>query len=449
MSEISLQNGMEMRQGLTQAMLQNLGILQAPVVELRQMVSQAVSMNPVLEEAPESDEDSRIEEWEDDEWGGDIDFSRRDREMEKHDFLINSLVAQERLSDYLMTQLVTSAIDQKLKQATEYLIGSLDVRGFLESSLEELAEASGLPLALLKKGLTLLRSFDPPGVGAFDLKDCLKLQLEREGLGESNAMLIVSSCLEDLARRRYDRIGEHLSLSLEEVEQAAAAIARLNPDPGSAFDTGENRDILPDLEIMEREGEWTVRLARGSEPLLKLNDVYKETLAGAGSDHEVRSYLKRCFQEARQLIQALDMRRETLLKLGAFLLERQKSFFLYGPEYLQPLGMTEAADVLGVHPATISRAVAGKYVKCAQGVYELRFFFSSGYRNEKGVEVSSHAVRETIARLVAGEDASSPLSDSDIAEKLGDMGLTVARRTVAKYREQMNIPPSSQRRKRF
>lgn len=453
MSDIALENGMEMRQGPGMAMLQNLNILQAPSLELRQMISQSLATNPVLEAASDfesldsSPESDSVGEREEDGW---TEYSSGESApiAGNRDFYLDSLVEQESLADHLRSQLLTSGLEERASEAVDFLIGSLDRRGYLDSSLEELSSYSGFSVKELKAALDELKTYDPAGVGACDLRESLLFQLEEQGSKGSVEYRVVSLGLEDLARHRYETLAERLSLPVEEVVEAAQRIALLSPDPGSPFDREINRTVTPDIEIGENEeGELTIHLTRGNVPVLSLNSEYKQILAEAPLRSELHNYLKKSFQDARQLISALELRQETLMKLAQFLVLKQVEFFLYGMKYLKPLGMNEAADALGVHATTISRAVSGKYLLCDHGLFELRHFFSSGYQNESGEQVSAHAVREVISRLVLEENSKKPLSDSEIAMRLKEAGLSVARRTVAKYREQLKILPASLRKR--
>lgn len=451
MSDIALENGMEMRQGPGMAMLQNLNILQAPSLELRQMISQSLATNPVLEAAsdfesldfsPESDLSGEMEA---EDWG---EYSSAESApvVGNRDFYLDSLVEQESLADHLRSQLLTSGLGERSRDAVDFIIGSLDRRGYLDSSLEDLSSYSGFSIKELRSAINELKTYDPAGVGARDLRESLLYQLEVQGRKDSVEYRMVSLGLEDLARHRYETLAETLSLPVEEVVEAARQIALLSPDPGAPFDREINRTVIPDIEIGENEeGELTIHLTRGNVPVLSLNSEYKQILAEAPLRSELHSYLKKSFQEARQLISALELRQETLMKLAQFLVLKQEEFFLYGTKCLKPLGMNEAAEALGVHTTTISRAVSGKYLLCEHGLFELRHFFSSGYQNESGEQISAHAVREVISRLVQEENSKKPLSDSEIAMKLKDEGLSVARRTVAKYREQLKILPASLR----
>lgn len=445
MTEASIYGGMEQRQALSQTMQKNLQILQASSAELRHLISTELDSNPVLEEANfdyfSSDD---FDEWEDITSGG------SDHEAGvRYDFLMNSLVSPETLNEYLLSQIHTSELEPDEIQAVEYLIGSLDNRGYLDAGLDELSEASGLPEPLLEKGLQILRGFDPPGVGALNLRDSLLIQLERSGEKCTLAWHIINDTLEVLAQRRYDVIAEQFDCTTEDVHAAAERISQLNPNPGAPFGNDQNKTISPDVEVWEEEsaGGFEICLTKGTLPILKLNDGYKETLAESSDRPEVRKYLKGCFQEARQLMQAIEMRQHTLQKLAAFIVQKETDFFRHGRAHLKPLVMNEAAEALDVHPATISRAVSGKYLLCKHGLYEFRFFFSSGFETDSGESVSSHAVREAIAALVKGENQSKPLSDNKLSEELKKQGLTVARRTVAKYREQLKILPARFRKK--
>lgn len=438
MVEPSLHGGMEQRQSLSMAMQKNLQILQASSAELRHIIAGAIEANPVLEDEIY---DYLPEEAVDD-WGETISGGSDDESGIRHDFLMDVQVLPETLPQYLLSQVHTSELNPDIVAALEYLIGSLDDRGFFDTSLQELSEVSGISLSCLEKGLKVLRALDPPGVGAFSLQDSLLIQLDRAGEQGSLAYRIIEGYLDDLAKRKYDSISAGLDVTVPEIKEAAERISHLDPDPGAPYAFDSNQTVSPDIEVTERDGVLEASLLKGNLPVLRLSDEYKETMAESADQPEVRRYLKNCFLEGRQLIQAIELRQQTLLKLAGYIVRKEEDFFRFGKEYLKPLGMNEVAEYLGVHPATVSRAVSGKYLLCRYGMYELRFFFSSGYENESGEEVSSHAVREAISQLVRNEDSAHPLSDSQLAGELKKKGLTVARRTVAKYREQLKILPA-------
>ncbi len=268
------------------------------------------------------------------------------------------------------------------------------------------------------------------------------IQLHRAGRGRSLEYRIVDDHLDDLARKHYPQIARALKVSTGQVSEAAGHIATLDPSPGAGFDPSANPHIIPDLAFERDEaGTWTAVLTNEYLPRLRLNDGYKDMLGTTG-DGKLRTYLRNQLRDGRTLIHALDQRQETILAIGEQILARQTDFLERGPRALKPLTMNEIAEVIGVHPTTVSRAVAGKYVRTPHGVMEMRRFFASGYRTAGGGEVSNAGVREAVQDLVDAEDSHKPLSDAAIEKLLKKRGLKVARRTVAKYREQLGILPS-------
>jgi len=253
---------------------------------------------------------------------------------------------------------------------------------------------------------------------------------------------IVDQYLHDLAQKKFPQIAKELNTSTERITEAAESIATLTPDPGASYDPTANPYILPDVFIEKNKlGEWTVRLSNEHIPTITINDEYKDLMASS-TDKTARTFLKNNIREGKNLIKAVSLRQDTLMKISEQLLLRQTEFFEKGISYLKPLTMTDIAEVIEVHPATISRAVAGKYAQTPQGLIELRTFFTSGFETKDGTQLSNSSVKETIQQLIQNEPAEKPLSDSKLEKLLKEKGLKVARRTIAKYREQLGILPS-------
>jgi len=402
------------------------------------------------EESPNSSSDSQPQA-----------YSSDDAERRQHFF--DSLVAAPSLHEHLAAQASLADLSPAQQRALDYLIGALDERGFLTQSLEDAALQSGFALSDITAAASTLRSFDPPGIGAHTLAECLLLQLRRanadydfpENHGEETeanralAARIVAEHFELLTHRRISELVRTLGASPEAVQRAISLIGRLDTAPGRRFAEDNNRIVEPDIEIWrDSDGLWQLTLNRRYIPRLRISTTYRDLIAkGSLADNE-RDYLRERIRTGRALIDAIDQRQHTLERLARELLALQLDFFEHGPAHLKPLTMTALAERLGVHETTVSRAAANKFIKTPHGLFPLRYFFTTGYQDESGATVANTSVKEWIADLIASENPAAPLSDQAIVEKLRTRGLHLARRTVTKYREALNIPPSNTRKRR-
>jgi RNA polymerase sigma-54 factor len=347
------------------------------------------------------------------------------------------------LQQHLRQQLDFSMVEPDVREAAAALLGNLDERGFLDLPAHELGRRLDIKPAVMKKALKLIQSFDPPGVGAAGVVESLLLQLERGGGRDTIEYRIVRDHLEDLARKRHPQIARALGTSIERVVDAAARIGRLTLNPGGDFNPAGNPYVQPDVIIeFNEEGGLDARLTGENLPSLRINDYYKDMIGKNGLDAKSRQFLRDQIRDGRSLIRAISLRQETILAIAHKLIAHQGDFFKKGPRFLRPLTMNEIADELGMHATTVSRAVAGKYLLSPQGLTEMRAFFATGYQTQDGAEVSNAGVREAIQQLVAAENPAKPLSDEALMKALSAQGLKVARRTIAKYREQLGILPS-------
>ena len=441
-------------------MRKSLEILQASTLELTQIITQALETNPVLEDAtesisldaegPENDEADSLEYLNetDDDWrdsrileGRVAQWTGEDEERRQH--LYESIVAPVTLQQHLQQQLDLSMVDPAVREAAQAILGNLDERGFLDLPAKDLGIRLGIKPAYLKAALRLVQAFDPAGVGAANITESLLLQLERKGGTETIEYKVVRDHLEDLARKRHPQIAKALGTSIERITEAASRIGRLTPNPGGDFNPSGNPYIQPDV-IIERDedGSLLARLTGENLPDLRINDFYKDMLGKDGVNAKARQFLRDQIRDGRSLIRSISLRQETILAIAHKLIAHQADFFNKGPRHLRPLTMNEIADELGMHATTVSRAVAGKYLQTPQGLMEMRSFFATGYQTRDGEEVSNTGVREAIQQLVAAENPAKPLSDEALMKALAKQGIKVARRTVAKYREQLNILPS-------
>jgi RNA polymerase sigma-54 factor len=448
---------MAQQQMLSPQMRQSLEILQATALELQQLVRQEIETNPVLEEEVPEEEtpaEEPVEEDEDDseelrqleeDWS---DYSAEGAqnvdaatEARRRQFL-EGVTPPETLAHHLETQLSRLALDPVQRRIATLLVGNLDEDGYLAATPEEVADEAGAETAEVIEVLHSLQTLDPPGVGARDLSECLRLQLARRGEGQSVAARVADGQLELLGRKKFAEIASALRVSQDEVREAGALIASLNPKPGRAF-AGEVAQVLAPDVIIERVGEeFAVSLVRDSVPQLRISRTYRDLLGEAAGGAEVRSYLRDKIRGGKFLIKSIQQRQQTILAIAREIAARQRAFLEEGVSALAPMTMAQVAEAVGVHETTVSRAIAGKTVATPQGVFEMKFFFTGGYRAADGAAVSSTSVKDVIAALIRGEDPLKPLSDQQIVQKLAADGLAVARRTVAKYREALGILPS-------
>lgn len=445
-------------------MRQSLEVLQASTMELSQLINQVAEMNPTLEVGEETEQlDDHVEpdaehdlenlsEF-DDTWREDQILTHGNNQSsgmddELRDFLYNSIVAPKTLQQHLVDQLNQSAVDDDKHAAAEHLIGCINNTGFLDESLDNLVTASPFSLKQLRSAQSLIQGFDPAGVAVENLTESLLLQLQLSGRGNSLESRIVDQHLTDLARHKFSDIARVLGVTQEAVVEAADNIGELNPDPGAAFDSTSNPHVLPDLEMRQDiSGEYYAHLTNEYLPSLRINNHYKDLLAKLNEDPKARKYLRENIHEGRQIMNAVSQRQETLLKIGTEVIIRQPDFLKHGRGKLRPMTMHDIAEKIGVHAATISRAVSGKYILTPHGLMELRAFFASGYTTKQGTAISNTGVRDAIQNLVNDEDTTKPLSDTAIEKKLKAMGIKVARRTIAKYRDQLGILPSHLRKR--
>lgn len=468
MGESGMQQHLSQRIVAGVGMQRRLSILQATGMELEHMVRQIVETNPVLDMQMVDDTLSidhidrldRADIMDDDadsdrEWGDDSLAGEESDLPRPSDYYYESLVAPETLSSHLRGQIAHSSLPEEVEKAAYIMVDSLDDRGFFEEDPEFIMERYGIATDAGKLALESIRDMDPVGIGARDMRESLLIQMPREGETDSLAFKLVESCWEELSKHRYEDAALRLGVDLSDVRTALDTIRRLNPDPGAAFRSEANPYIAADIVVERNDvGEWDIRLTGDGVPVLSMNDDYKEILAESSGDASLRDYLKKAFADARELMNDLASRQETLLKLSWILVLRQKEYFERGTKGLKPLGMESVAEEMGVSVSTVSRAVSGKYLLSPWGYKELRSFFSSGVDVEgappesliKGDSLAQEAVQALILDLIREEDSSAPLSDAAIADKLArEHGVKIARRTVAKYRDLMKILPASLR----
>lgn len=443
-------------------MRQGLELLQASSLELSQLVQQALVTNPVLEQESldtpleeeviaEAENDPEVLSNLDDDYRESMICESRSTtpsiSQETRDFLYNSIVAPKTLQQHLLNQLSLAGKAPALHHAVETIIGTLDDRGFLTESLEDIAMREQISSPLLLSAKAVVQGFTPNGVGASDIKESLLIQLNKRGLHSELAEKIIEEHLRDLAQNKIPEISKTLKTTHEAVVEVLQHVSKLCLNPGSEFDPTHNPQIQPDIIVSNtRDGVLQAHLTGAYLPKLSISSNYKDILSSS-PDSEVRKFLKDNIRDGRVFIKSLGQRQQTLLNITEVLMEKQKEFFKIGPKGLKPLTMNQLAELIEVHPTTVSRACTAKYVLCPQGIFELRYFFTSGVENSEGEGVSNTSIRNSIKELIDNENPKKTYSDSNIVTLLKEDGVTIARRTVAKYRDQLGIPPSNLRKK--
>ncbi|GAB5561103.1 MAG: RNA polymerase factor sigma-54 [Synoicihabitans sp.] len=459
----------------------SLKILQVAALDLRTVIQEELQGNPTLEELPmegvsldrETSESAAETSGADDGSNGsdELDFSKEfeiltklDQDWrdymanaggntpqsseadEKRQHFFDSLVSETSLQEHLMSQAEMSDMAPKELEAMEFLVGSLDDRGFLTQSISDIALQTALPLDAVQAAHALLQSFEPAGIGAKDLQECLLLQLIAKGRGESLAARIVRNQFALLIRRRIPDIARKSAAQVEDVQLAVEEIGTLDPAPGRKFAEDSNRVVVPDVTV-ERDGdEWRISLNNDYIPRLRISNTYKEMIAKGSLSRQERDYVRERMRSGRFLINSIEQRQQTIERITREIIKVQEPFFEEGVSKLQPLTMTQIADTVGVHETTVSRAIANKYIRTPHGVFDFKFFFTPGYQSEEGKSVSNTSVKEMINDLISLEDKSRPHSDQELVTKLQEKGIKIARRTVAKYREELGLLPSNLRR---
>jgi RNA polymerase sigma-54 factor len=455
---------MEQRLMQSPQMIQAMQILQLSTLELEERIEQELTENPFLEvkEAGQEEEkaegeptgpslETMLEELERYERDAPPRTRVSSEEADKKLEAMNNTPAQyHSLGDALLDQIALAGFDARARAIAEFLVYSLDDRGYLSEPLEKLVEASeipGLTVEELDTVLADLRVATHPALGARDLKECLLLQIEPMGVDTPFLRALITEHLEDITTNRLPHVARATGHSLDDIKQAIETIRMLDPSPGRDYGESPAETIHPDVVVEELDGKFEVRLTRQGVPDLTVSPAYREMLKRAGGSENVRKWIKQRLESARWFIEAVHQRQNTLLRIASAVFERQKGFLDHGIKALVPLRMLEIAEVSGVHISTVSRAVAGKYAQTPHGILPLRFFFSGGTTSASGEQTSQASIKQRIKELVEKEDPKDPYSDDALAELLKERaGITIARRTITKYRKALGIASSNQRR---
>src|SRR5215469_7013110 len=458
------------KQILTPGLVQMVSVLALNRLELREMINQEVVANPVLEElgeeptttdnysdetflknetekVPEKPESNPFDEFDVGTFfnqyldtGGDGGLSQ-EREISERPSFDKFLSSPAGLTEHLTWQLSVTICSDSVREIAESIIGNLDENGYLTASQEGKYTQDDLDDAL-----AVVQDFDPIGVGARDLRECLLLQLKAFDPQNTLAQQIVSDHLKQVQANQLKEIARALNRPLDIVKHAIEAIKKLDPRPGLRYNKTEPRLVEPDVYFRKVDDQWQVFLNEDDMPQLRLSPTYRRLLTRDAADKDVRNYVKERFTAAIQLMKNIEQRKHTILRVCQSIIARQGEFLDHGPDALKPMMIKEVAEEVGVHPSTVSRAVASKYAHTPQGVIELRSFFSEAVNGPEGGGMSLLTLKRLVKKMIDEEDATKPLTDEQIAKKLEENGIQVTRRTVAKYREDMRIPSTHQRR---
>jgi RNA polymerase sigma-54 factor len=438
------------QQLLSPQMQQGLQLLQATAIELRQLLSQELIANPILEERVVTTSERELlpttqeeERWRDESPAAESTANYSFEAEERRRYFLESQHSTETLAEALSAQ--SAGFPKNEQPLIESIIGNLDTDGYLRISSEELASELGTTVCKVEAVVAKIQQLDPPGVAARNLQESLLLQLERKGKENSLASRIVKHYLKELGLHQYEKIATALYLPLESVLEAQKVIATLEPHPGRAYGPIDHQEVIPDVIVTADGEDFIVRLHEEALPHIQLNDHYKEILSTEVDNRELQSYLRDKIRQGRQFLSNLDQRQQTLLTVSREIVRRQQRFFQQGE--LIPLTMAEVAEPLGLHPTTVGRAVSGKYMETPRGLFSWKYFFTSGLQQEDGTTLSSNSVKQAIQQLIEHEEREHPLSDQEIVDQLEAQGISVARRTIANYRDQLKILPKSLRKR--
>ena len=433
---------------LTPSLLQAINVLQLNAVQLEQYVQEQLLSNPMLEvDESERPEEPKAVDWA--EYARSVSYEPvqpdEDPEDENREIAARSGMT---LAEFLTSELQFSGLRGEILPMSLYLAGCLDEDGYLRISLEEIAEQTGADVKLIREALLHVQAMEPAGIGARNLTECLSLQLIRKGMDTPLAMLLVKDHLEDIAKGRTGALAKTLGVKPVQIQDTCDLIRTLDPKPGRRFGCdAEAQYIVPDVYVELRDGKLVVSVQESAAPRLIISPFYRRLLEDPQADEPLKDFLEGRLNSAAWLIRSIQQRSQTILNVTGVIADLQEDF-LKGTGSLAPMTLAQVAQIAGVHESTVSRCTSGKFAQTPRGVFELKDLFSGGY-NAGGGEVSTGSVKKLIRRYIEAEDGSDPMSDQLLSEKLKqENGVSISRRTVAKYRESLGIPPSSAR-KRF
>lgn len=444
---------------MTPQLQQAIQILQFNSLELEKYIREELEKNPVLEETIDKEEfpntkseENKIEEINWKEYIGNLsnygyskgNYYNEDNELNYENIISKKITLQEHLS----LQCSLNLVDKKHVKIGKYIINSIDDSGYFKDSIKNIADYFKEKESVIEYILKVIQTFDPPGVGARTLEECLLIQLDILNIEDKKIYKLIQNHLLDIASNKYPYIAKELGVDVEKIQKYCDFIKTLEPKPGRRFASSENRYIIPDIIVKKVGSEYIISNNDYSSPKLIIRNDYREIINSNDKDSEVNKFLNSQLTSASWLIKSIEQRKQTIYKVCQAIIKRQIDFFEKGKEYLKAMTLKEVADEIGVHESTVSRATNGKYMETPLGTFELKYFFSKGVEMNSGKEISSESVKVMIQDIITKEDCKKPLSDEKIVGKLKNRGINISRRTIAKYREQLGIL-SSQKRKRY
>jgi RNA polymerase sigma-54 factor len=454
---------------LTPSLQQAIKLLPMTTLELAELLNQEMVENPMLEEVPteetppeaaatqeqepEKPKDEKTESWDDADYeyffGEYLDEGYRPRqpqEVKELPPIENTLSTKSSLADHLMWQLNLQTTEELMREIGAAIVGNINDDGYLVASADEIAALGSWEISDVERALEHVQGFDPIGVGARDPQECLLLQIRHMGLAGSPAETLVRDHLPRLSNQKIPELARALGIEPEEIKTHIEFIKHLDPKPGARYSPPDTQYVIPDVYVIKTDEGYKAVLNEDGLPQLRISPVYRRLLdKGGEASDETRAYVKDKFRSALWLLKSVDQRQKTIVKVATSIINFQHGFLDHGLEHLRPLVLRDVANDIGMHESTVSRVVNNKYMHTPQGVYEMKFFFHSGISSSYGEHVSSVTIKQRIKKIVEGEDQRRPLSDSKIMSILQREGLVLARRTIAKYREELRIPTSNQR----
>lgn len=445
---------------MTPELRQAIKILQLSSLELNDYVNQAIMENPLIEikeeeQRPDGDKKAADPDinWQEYVRGvRDMQVmpdSRAPREVKEEISFENYIIRGVNLEEHLLSQLGLIPLSKGDQRVARYLIGNIDSAGYLVVALEQAEKDLGVNGARIQKILALIQNLDPPGVGARNLSECLLIQLQQKGLLDEKLEELIEKHLESIAAGKLSKVALALNVSVATVQEMADLIKTLNPKPGSSFGSGEDtRYIVPDVIVERLDDDYVILVNDNHIPHLTLNKTYCSILdQGSNADQNTREFVESKLNQAIWLLKSIEQRRMTIFQVTSALLKMQRQFFDRGIKYLKPLTLRQVAEVIGVHESTVSRATSNKYIQTPQGIFQYKFFFTTGLTTHQGESTSSESIKHTLQEIIKSEDSAKPYSDQKLADLLKERGIAIARRTVTKYREELNLPNTGQRRR--
>lgn len=466
---------------MTPELIQAIQILQFNTQELENYVEEQLLTNPILETAntassdhiegesvkPEEEfssktettgtEDFREKENTEIDWAehfkekgyDDISYRQWEHNSENNDYTYEQYVSSEiTLTEHLMFQLQFAPVKHSYRNIGRYIIESLDENGYMTLEVDEIAKELGVSLDYVNIVLEAIQGFEPIGVGAKNLKDCLLIQLRHQNNNTPLIEEVINNYLEDIACNRLNNIAKALNVTVKEIQEVGDIIKGLEPKPGRQFSsTDETRYIIPDVTVEKIDGEFIVTVNESSAPRLNISHYYQKMLINADKESNISKFLTGRLNSALWIIKSIEQRKQTIYNVVSAVVKYQVDFFEKGPKHLKTLTLKQIADEVGIHESTVSRSINGKYMQSPRGMFEIKYFFTSGVLGNSGQGISSESIKTLIREIVENEDPKAPLSDQAMVGLLAERGIEISRRTVAKYRDEMHLPSSSKRKR--